>query len=211
MARPIKGNVLLYKLEQEQDRQLENYFSRKRYRVLVAHNKKQLTPFLKNYCFTYAFINESEQDKTIKDYLKSFDNMINIITLKTELKTRNLLKSLQTEFTDNQKKVSFYKIGLYDYFVDEAILRFTTSDNTLMQYLTKKENAILNILCTNMGSMVFKRRIVMSVWRKEDHASLRSLDVYIARLRKYLSLDSNIQIRTSHSRGLSIEVNNNKS
>ncbi len=203
----IKGNILLYKLEAEQSRLLKNYFSRKRYNVILSHNKRQVTSFMKNYCFLYAFIDSNSSNDKIEELMKGFDGLINIVTIKGKLQTKNLLKSLQQEFDNNQTKQNFYQLGHYDYSVDEAMLRYSTADNTLMQGLTRKENAILNILCSNMGNIVFKHRIVMSIWRKDDFASARSLDVYISRLRKYLSLDSRVQIITFHARGLSIVVN----
>lgn len=203
----IKGNILLYKLGNEQSRLLKNYFSRKRYNVIVAHNKKQVASFMKNYCFLYAFIDNNSSNDKIEELMKGFDGLINIVTIKEKLQTKNLLKSLQQEFDNNHTKQNFYQLGNYNYSVDEAMLRYSTADNTLMQGLTRKENAILNILCSNMGNIVFKHRIVMSIWRKDDFASARSLDVYISRLRKYLSLDSRVQIITFHARGLSIVVN----
>ena len=72
--------------------------------------------------------------------------------------------------------------------------------------LTKKENEILKHLCTSANKIVTRDDILFSVWGDNDYFIGRSLDVFIAKLRKYLSSDPNIQITNIPKVGYILEV-----
>jgi DNA-binding response OmpR family regulator len=60
--------------------------------------------------------------------------------------------------------------------------------------LTKKENEILRLLCLSANEIVTRDTILFSIWGDNDYFIGRSLDVFIAKLRKYLGDDSSVQI-----------------
>jgi DNA-binding response OmpR family regulator len=47
----------------------------------------------------------------------------------------------------------------------------------------------------------------MSVWGDDSYFNGRSMDVYIAKLRKYLSHDSKVEIQNIHGKGFKLVVN----
>lgn len=62
--------------------------------------------------------------------------------------------------------------------------------------LNKKENAILYALCINEGNVVERNALLEENWGSSGMIYSRSLDTYLASLRKYLKKDPAIQIVT---------------
>lgn len=73
--------------------------------------------------------------------------------------------------------------------------------------LTTKENELLHLLCKSMNDVMERNFALNAIWGDDDYFKGRSMDVYIAKLRKHLSLDSNIEIVNVHGRGFKLLVN----
>ncbi len=58
----------------------------------------------------------------------------------------------------------------------------------------QKESDVLSILCQSMNNIVRREDILIPIWGENDYFHGRSLDVFIAKLRKYLKDDSNVNI-----------------
>jgi len=67
--------------------------------------------------------------------------------------------------------------------------------------LNKKENSILYALCTHQGNVVERSVLLEENWGNHGAIYSRSLDTYIATLRKYLKQDAAVQIVTVKSVG----------
>jgi len=67
--------------------------------------------------------------------------------------------------------------------------------------LTFREAELLNYFLKNQEVLLGREQILESVWGGNDYFAGRSLDVYISRLRKYLSTDPNIKIENRHGIG----------
>jgi two-component system, OmpR family, response regulator VicR len=67
--------------------------------------------------------------------------------------------------------------------------------------LTFREAELLNFFLKNQDILLGREQILESVWGGNDYFAGRSLDVYISRLRKYLSTDGNIKIENRHGIG----------
>ena len=64
--------------------------------------------------------------------------------------------------------------------------------------LTKKEAEVLRMLAANLNSVVKRETVLTDVWGENDYFMGRSMDVYIARLRKKLQLDQRVTIVNVH-------------
>lgn len=68
--------------------------------------------------------------------------------------------------------------------------------------LTVREAEILQILAENKGEIVRKEAILSRFWNTEDdYFASRSLDVFIAKLRKLFADDTQIEIVTKRGTG----------
>ncbi len=75
--------------------------------------------------------------------------------------------------------------------------------------LTKKEADVLRMLAANVNNVVKREKVLTDVWGENDYFMGRSMDVYIARLRKKLAEDKNVSIVNVHRMGFKLEVNGN--
>lgn len=72
--------------------------------------------------------------------------------------------------------------------------------------LTKKEAEVLRMLASNLNNVVKREKVLTDVWGENDYFMGRSMDVYIARLRKKLAEDKNVSIVNVHRMGFKLEV-----
>lgn len=60
--------------------------------------------------------------------------------------------------------------------------------------ITEKENEILLFLAKNCNKIIKREELLEAVWGQNDYFLGRSLDVFITKIRKYLSPDSSLSI-----------------
>jgi two-component system OmpR family response regulator len=67
--------------------------------------------------------------------------------------------------------------------------------------LTTKENELLQMLVKNEGEILDRNATLRAIWGDDNYFNGRSMDVYIAKLRKLLKEDENIEILNVHGKG----------
>ncbi len=82
----------------------------------------------------------------------------------------------------------------------------TLSSDMGTHSLTKKEALLLKILCENKNKIVNRDVIQNSIWGESDYFVSRSMDVFIARVRKYLKDDPRVKIINEHGVGFKLSV-----
>ncbi len=92
---------------------------------------------------------------------------------------------------------NYYKVGHFNFYFDSLIL----DSNGERKTLTYKEAELLRYFCDNPNMVLSRSDILKQVWGSDDYYLGRSLDVFISRLRKYLSSDENIKILNLHGIG----------
>jgi len=112
------------------------------------------------------------------------------------LKIRIFLKrSLNT--SDASPDQVFFKVGKFNFYFDSLVL----DDQVERKTLTYKEAELLRYFCENPNKVLSRSDILKQVWGSDDYYLGRSLDVFISRLRKYLSSDDDIKILNLHGIG----------
>jgi len=71
--------------------------------------------------------------------------------------------------------------------------------------LTLREAQLLRHLMINRNKTLTREQILTEIWGQDDYFLGRSMDVFISRLRKYISEDKNIDIRTVRGTGFILE------
>lgn len=95
-----------------------------------------------------------------------------------------------------------YSIGDYSYNPDSMMLVHADEERRL----TKTESKVLGLLCEHKDRVMERDLLLNMVWGKDDYQTGRSLDVYLSKLRKYLSRDTHIRIENVHGVGFKLEV-----
>jgi DNA-binding response OmpR family regulator len=72
--------------------------------------------------------------------------------------------------------------------------------------ITAKETELLMFLYNHSNKVLKREEVLLNVWRKDDFFLGRSMDVYIARLRKYLKADPTVMIETIHGIGFRFTI-----
>lgn len=67
--------------------------------------------------------------------------------------------------------------------------------------LTNKESRLLQLFCINVDKVIERDAIQKAIWEDEGYFVGRSLDVFISRLRKLLSVDPTLSIVNVHGVG----------
>ncbi|MVT11922.1 response regulator transcription factor [Chitinophaga tropicalis] len=103
-----------------------------------------------------------------------------------------------------------YKIGDVRFNYEEKEL--TRVGGEPVASLTKKEAKVLRYLVENSNKLVKRDEILLKIWGNSSFFSSRSMDVFIARLRKHFRLEPNIDLETLHNVGirLNIPINDNQ-
>ena len=85
-------------------------------------------------------------------------------------------------------------------------LRFLTHKNGQSTKLSPKENQLLRLLVLHLNDLLPREVALNKIWRDDNYFTSRSMDVYIAKLRKYLSLDEKVQILNIHGEGFRLVI-----
>jgi len=116
------------------------------------------------------------------------------------LRLQNILKRIEQKRTLNGNNI----IEIGSYIFDNE--RLTLNNKNHVQQLTEKEASLIEYLYLNHNQLLKREQILMSVWKKDDYFSGRSMDVFISRLRKYFNSDPKISIESVRSIGLEFKI-----
>ena len=97
-------------------------------------------------------------------------------------------------------KQSEFTIGKLLFNADLQVLTFEENQ----QKLTTKEAELLKLLCINKNMVLERNFALKTIWIDDNYFNARSMDVYIAKLRKYLKEDSSIEILNIHGKGFKL-------
>ena len=133
------------------------------------------------------------------DYLtKPFDSEILLAKIKSLFSRKNLLKS-------DSSSVYEFSFGKFNI---NSQLRMLNYDSHEPIKLSPKENELLKMLVLNLNDLLPRDIALNKIWRDDNYFTSRSMDVYIAKLRKYLETDNKIKIINIHGEGFRLTVDN---
>jgi DNA-binding response OmpR family regulator len=116
-----------------------------------------------------------------------------------QARVKALLK--RVNISEEEELLSEIKIGSYLFDSENYRLSSAGFEKTL----TKKEAEILKLLCKYKNQVLSRDLLLNAVWGQDDYFVGRSLDVFITKLRKYLSEDESVQISNVHGIGFKLE------
>lgn len=130
------------------------------------------------------------------DYIsKPFDSELLLLKIKAILKRNQELNSKEEEQFE-------FNIGKYHF---NSRLRTLTSGSD-SSTLSPKENELLHMLCEHKNDLLPREVALKKIWGSDTYFNGRSMDVYIAKLRKYLKDDPDIEIVNIHGNGFRLVV-----
>ncbi len=144
---------------------------------------------------------KGQNEDKIQGFKAGCDDYITkpFISEELSLRIEAILKRCRVPLDDYSGKI---QIGKYTF--DPANQLLVIRDKA--RNLTVKEAALLKLLCIHSNNLLPRDKAQKEVWGNSDYFIGRSMDVFIAKLRKYLSLDEDVCIQNIHGAGFKLEV-----
>ena len=131
------------------------------------------------------------------DYLiKPFDSEILLFKIKSIFKRKISLKKA----TDN--KIDY----IFSSFRYNSKFRELQFKNDKPVTLSPKEGKLLTLLLDNMNDLTTREEALVKIWNDDNYFTSRSMDVYVTKIRKYLSKDPKIKIENIHGKGFKFSI-----
>jgi DNA-binding response OmpR family regulator len=129
------------------------------------------------------------------DYLTKPFSMEELI-----LRMENIFKRVPKAEVSEQNE---FHIGKYTF---DNSSRTLTAVGAPALKLTTKESELLKMLALHIDKLLERDIALNTVWGTDSYFAGRSMDVYIAKLRKYLKEDTNVEILNVHGTGFKLLV-----
>ncbi|MES2593104.1 MAG: response regulator transcription factor [Bacteroidota bacterium] len=144
---------------------------------------------------------KSMKEDTIEGFTAGADDYITKPFSMEELllRIKAILRRTENKTSINSEQSDF-QIGSYKFDYKHQTLDLKGSQ----QKLTTKEADLLKLLCLNANEILDRNFALKSIWHDDNYFSGRSMDVYIAKLRKYLKEDSSVELINVHGKGFKL-------
>ena len=119
------------------------------------------------------------------------------------VKIKAIIQRNSVDSLDDSKQFEF-TIGEFNL---NSKLRFLSHNSGKPAKLSPKENQLLRLLILYETDLMPREIALTKIWRDDNYFTSRSMDVYIAKLRKYLKLDPKVEILNIHGEGFRLVVN----
>lgn len=126
------------------------------------------------------------------DYLnKPFDSEVLLFKIRAILQRKD-----QGAATENEE----FEFNIGKFFFNSKLRHLSVGDNE-PQKLSPKESKLLRMLALHKNDLMPRELALTKIWRDDNYFTSRSMDVYIAKLRKYLKTDGDVEILNIHGEG----------
>ena len=110
-------------------------------------------------------------------------------------------KTIETMIDDNKFE---FEIG--NFFLNTKLRILKYKDEEPMK-LSPKENELLRLLALHTDDFMSRELALSKIWKDDNYFTSRSMDVYIAKLRKLLKKDDKVEILNIHGEGFRLVAN----
>lgn len=139
---------------------------------------------------------KSMQEDKIKGFSTGGDDYITKPFSMKELQLRMEVFLRRTKKLHSENLIG-YRIGKLEFSYTD--LKLSTPET--VQSLTQREADLLRFLCEHPNRVIKREEVLTEVWGKDDYFLGRSMDVFIAKLRKHFKSDPSIVLETIHGIG----------
>jgi len=225
-----KRKILIAEDDVNLGKVLSSYLAAKGFEITLCENGEQAyESFLKedyNLCL-FDIMMPIKDGYTLSAEIRNRDKEIPIIFMSVKSLEEDVLKGFQMDVDDYiikpfsieellmriqailrrslkpEDEIQTFNIGKLIFDSNRQLLIFKKNKQIK---LTSKETALLLVLSRKMGNVVNRSYILNKVWDNNDYYNARSMDVYINKLRKYLSEDPTVSLINVHGVGFKLAV-----
>lgn len=113
------------------------------------------------------------------------------------LRVQAILKRSMKEDEEDEDRKQF-DLGDFDF---NFQLRNLVHKDGKKEKLSPKEAQLLRLFCLNLNDVLSRSEALTKIWGDDNYFTARSMDVFVTKLRKYLSLDDQLEIVNIHGSG----------
>ena len=139
------------------------------------------------------------KEDVLKGYQVGADDYLNK-PFDSEVLLYKISAILQRKKDDSNKDDDIVEFNIGKFHLNTNLRHLTFADGTV-QKLSPKESKLLRLLTLHKNDLMPRELALTKIWRDDNYFTSRSMDVYIAKLRKYLKPDVNVEIVNIHGEG----------
>jgi len=142
---------------------------------------------------------KSMKDDVLKGYKIGADDYLTK-PFDAEILLKKLKVLIQRTEKSVQKSKPKSRIVIGDFIFNPRLRTLTYKKDSPMS-LSPKENQLLLMLVEAQNDLLSRNKALEEIWNDDNYFTSRSMDVYIAKLRKYLRQDTSVEIANIHGEG----------
>jgi len=145
------------------------------------------------------------KEDVLKGYQVGADDYLNK-PFDSEVLLYKISAILQRKKDSSNENDDIIEFNIGKFHLNTNLRHLTFSDGNV-QKLSPKENKLLRLLTIHKNDLMPRELALTKIWRDDNYFTSRSMDVYIAKLRKYLKLDEKVEIVNIHGEGFRLIEN----
>ncbi len=147
---------------------------------------------------------KSMKEDVLKGYKVGADDYLNK-PFDSEVLLMKIKAIIQRKASDLKNDANQFEFKIGNFHLNTK-LRFLVYKNHEPIKLSPKENELLKILAIYENDLMPRELALTKIWRDDNYFTSRSMDVYIAKLRKYLKQDQDVELLNIHGEGFRLVV-----
>ncbi|GAB7257563.1 response regulator transcription factor [uncultured Polaribacter sp.] len=140
------------------------------------------------------------KEDVLKGYAVGADDYLNK-PFDSEVLLHKIKAILQRKETDNSTENEQFEFTIGNFFFNSKLRHLSIGKDGEAVKLSPKESKLLRMLALHKNDLMPRELALTKIWRDDNYFTSRSMDVYIAKLRKYLKLDEKVEILNIHGEG----------
>ena len=147
---------------------------------------------------------KSMKEDVLKGYKVGADDYLNK-PFDSEVLLMKIKAIIQRKAVDTKNDHIKFEFQVGNFHLNSK-LRFLTYKDEEPIKLSPKENELLKMLVLHENDLMPRELALTKIWRDDNYFTSKSMDVYIAKLRKYLKRDDEVEILNIHGEGFRLVV-----
>ena len=112
---------------------------------------------------------------------------------------------IQRKAAENKNEPAKFEFQIGRFLLNSKLRFLKFGDNEPIK-LSPKESELLKMMAVYENDLMPRELALTKIWREDNYFTSRSMDVYIAKLRKYLKEEPNVEILNIHGEGFRLVV-----